>query len=448
MKKEIDMVHGPLGSKILLYALPLAATGILQQLFNAADVAVIGRFVGKEAMAAVGANTAIVGLIISLFVGVSLGSNVVIANAIGRKDFDVVHKAVHTSVLLALLCGIVMTIIGEVFSVAILQSQNVPNDVLPMAVDYLRMYLVGMPVILLYNFEAAIFRGAGNTRTPLIALMISGVVNVLLNIFFVAVLHMEANGVALATVLSNLISSMILFSQLMKTKGEIHLEVRKIRIDRTVLIPILRIGVPSGIQGAVFSFANIIIQSAINSLGATVMAASSAAYNLEIIAYYVFNAFAQACTTFTGQNYGAGKLDRCKRTLVLCLLQGFSATAAIMFLILLFGRNLLGFFNGDPDVVAYGYLRLKMIFGAYFFSTLYDILSGYLRGYGISLLPAAISVLGICATRLLWIFLVFPHSRTFVTILTAYPISLSITAISFLIAVLVIRPSRGKIRIS
>ncbi|MDE6530630.1 MAG: MATE family efflux transporter, partial [Lachnospiraceae bacterium] len=259
-----NMMNGSLWNKILLFALPLAATGILQQLFNAADIAVVGRFTGDQgeaAVAAVGANSPIIGLIVNAFIGISLGSNVVIANAVGCGNTKTVKKAVHTSVLLALIIGVFISVLGQIFAERIFLSQNVPDDVIDMAILYFRVYMTGVPVILLYNFEASIFRAIGNTKMPLIALTISGVLNVLLNLFFVCVLHMTVNGVALATVISNLISSIILLTALVKSDDMVQLKFSDLKIDGPVLKNILRIGIPAGIQSAVFSFANIIVQS-------------------------------------------------------------------------------------------------------------------------------------------------------------------------------------------
>ena len=277
MGSRMDMTNGSLGDKIIKYAIPLAATGILQQLFNAADLAVVGQFSGKAAMAAVGSNASIIGLLINLFVGISLGSNVIIARSIGEKDDAKLSKAVHTSVIVALLGGLLLTLLGEFLAPGIVNMLDVPEDVYPLSIKYLRIYLVGMPVILLYNFESAIFRSCGNTKTPLIALIISGLLNVVLNLFFVLGFGMDVDGVATATVLSNLVSSLLLFAALVKTELAIRIDPWKLRVHGDVLGQILKIGIPAGIQGMVFSFANIIIQSAVNSLGTTVMAASSAA---------------------------------------------------------------------------------------------------------------------------------------------------------------------------
>ena len=442
MKSRMDMINGSLGDKIIKYAIPLAVTGILQQLFNAADLAVVGQFSGKEAMAAVGSNAPVIGLLVNLFVGIALGSNVIIAKSIGQRDDENISKAVHTSVIVALLGGLFITVLGEFLSPAVVKMLDVPSDVYPLAVKYLRIYLAGMPVILLYNFESAIFRSCGNTQTPLIALVISGVLNVILNLFFVRGLGMDVDGVATATVISNLISSAILFGALMKTELAIRIEPRKLRVHREVLGQILKIGVPAGIQGMIFSFANIIVQSAVNSLGTTVMAASSAAYNLEIFAYYIMNSFGQACTTFVGQNYGAGKNDRCRKVLKLCLVQSLVSTAAVSGLILLFSHSLLSIFNTDPDVIATGRIRLEYIFVAYMFSFAQEGLSGYLRGFGVSFIPAACAVIGICGVRLTWIFTVFQKVPSFTTIMQVYPLSLGITAAVILVVTLFVKPSK------
>ena len=307
-KQKLDMLNGPLWNKIPQFALPVAATAILEQLFNASDIAVVGNFSGAAstiAVAAVGANSFVISLVVNFFIGIALGANVVIANAIGREDTDAVHRAVHTAVVVAVLGGVLVTVLGEQVAGPALRALNVPAEVLPYALLYLRIYLLGVPVILLYNFEAAIFRSVGDTRVPLQTLAFSGVLNVLLNLFFVIVLHMTVNGVATATVLSNAISSVLLFVRLRRSDKAIHLEWTALRIDRRSLQKILQIGIPAGIQSAVFSISNIVIQSAINSLGTVVMAASSAAFNIEVVAYDVLNSFSQACTTASSHSAGS-----------------------------------------------------------------------------------------------------------------------------------------------
>ena len=444
-KQKLDMLNGSLWNKIPQFALPVAATAILEQLFNASDIAVVGNFSGAAstiAVAAVGANSFVISLVVNFFIGIALGANVVIANAIGREDEDDVHRAVHTAVVVSVLGGVLVTIFGELAAGTVLRSLNVPEEVLPYALLYLRIYLLGMPVILLYNFEAAIFRSIGDTRVPLQTLAFSGILNVLLNLFFVIVLHMTVNGVATATVISNAISSVLLFVRLRRSDKAIHLDWKELRIDRKSLQKILQIGFPAGIQSAVFSISNIVIQSAINSLGTVVMAASSAAFNIEVVAYDVLNSFSQACTTFVGQNYGAGKLDRCRKTLVLCLVEDALASGIAILLVLGSGHFLLSLFNRDPEVIALGYTRLMTVFTAYFFSMLYEVMSGYLRGFGISLVPALLTMLGVCGVRILWIATAFPRNRTFQTILLAYPLSLAATAVLILLALLIYHPSR------
>ena len=359
---RLDMLHGPIWNKLPRFALPVAATAILEQLFNASDVAIVGNFTAASertaAVAAVGANSAIIGLVVNLFIGIALGANVVIANAIGAGRPQEVQKAVHTSVLVSVLGGVLVALVGQLVAAPLLSLLNVPADVLPLALLYLRIYLAGMPVILLYNFQAAIFRSVGETKIPLMALATSGVLNVLLNLFFVAVLHRSVDGVAIATVISNAVSALLLFRRLCRTDREIRLDPRQLRIDGAVLRRILRIGLPAGVQSAVFALSNIVVQAAINSLGTVVMAASSAAFNIEIITYDILNSFSQACTTFVGQNYGARQIDRCKRTFWLSLAEGAVALAIAIVLILSFGRPLLSLFNRDPEVIATGYVRL------------------------------------------------------------------------------------------
>lgn len=444
-KQKLDMLNGSIWNKLPVFALPIAATGILEQLFNASDIAIVGNFAQTDktaAVAAVGANSPIIGLILNLFIGIALGTNVVIANAVGRDDKQTVQKAVHTSMVVSVIGGVLVAVIGEIIAEPLLTALNVPNDVLELALLYLRIYFLGMPVILLYNFEAAIFRSIGETKMPLIALTLSGILNVLLNLFFVIVLKMSVNGVATATVLANVVSAGILYIKLVKSDKYIKVEFKKLRIDGKVFAKIMQIGLPAGIQSAVFAVANIVIQGAINSLGTVVIAASSAAFNIEIIAYNVMNSFSQACTTFVGQNFGANKIDRCKKTLFLCLIEDAIASGTAIFIVLITGKFLLSIFNNNPEVIEIGYTRLVIIFIAYIFSMLYEVMSGYLRGFGFSLVPAILTTVGVCVLRIIWINTVFPANRTFVTIMTAYPVSLSTTAVLIFIALIIYRPSK------
>ena len=394
---KLDMLNGSIWNKLPQYAVPVAATGILEQLFNASDLAIVGNFACTDrtvAIAAVGANSPIIGTILNLFIGISLGTNVVIANAIGCREQEKVKRAVHTSIVAALIGGLLVTLLGELLIGDILGALHLPADVLPYALLYIRIYLLGLPVIFLYNFEAAIFRSIGDTKVPLQALALSGILNVILNLIFVILFKMTVNGVAIATVISNGASAAMLFIRLMKTDKWIHLEVNNLRIDGKVLAQIIRIGLPAGVQSMVFNLANIVIQAAINSLGTVVIAASSAAYNIEILVYYIFNSFSQACTTFVGQNYGAGQIKRCRKILALSILEDAIACGVSISVILFSGKFLLSLFNNDPQVIALGYTRLVMIFTAYIFSMLYEVMSGYLRGFGISLVPAILTIIG------------------------------------------------------
>ncbi len=445
MKEKMDMLHGSIWNKIPRYALPVAATGILGQLFNASDLAIVGNFTGAEstvAVAAVGAKSPVVGLILNFFIGIALGANIVIAHAVGRGDEKTIRKAVNTSVLMALAGGIAIAVAGEFCIEALLRLLNIPEDVFPYALLYIKIYLLGMPAILLYNFEAAIFRSIGDTKTPLLVLAVSGLLNVALNLFFVIVLDMTVEGVAIATAVSNIVSAAILFVLLIKTDRSIHIDIRDIHFDKECFTKIIKIGLPAGLQSAVFAIANIVIQAAINSLGTVVIAASSAAFNIEIFAYYVLNSFSQACTTFVGQNYGAGQIKRCRKILLLCILEDALASATVIILVLLSGRLLLSIFSSDPQVIEIGYTRLLIILSAYTFSMLYENMSGYLRGFGDSLIPAVLTVIGVCAVRITWIYTVFQAYRTFTSILIAYPVSLSTTALLIFTALMVYRPSR------
>lgn len=441
----INMVTGSLWKNIPIFALTIAATGILSQLFNAADIAIVGRFTGSfgtVAVAAVGTNASIISLILNLFIGIGLGTNVVIAHALGKKDEKAISKAVHTSIVLSLVGGIVVTILGQLLAGTLMHALHVPAEVLPWASLYLRIYLTGLPVIFLYNFEAAIFRSIGLTKVPLFALAFSGLLNVILNLFFVIVLNMSVSGVAIATVISNACSALYLFFRLIKTDLPIQVRPRELRIDRRAAKEILRIGLPAGIQSSVFSLSNIIIQTAINSLGTVVIAASSASSNVEIFCYVIMNSFSQACTTFVGQNYGAGQIERCKKTLKICLIEDIICYSITLGAALTFGKTLIGIFNTSPQVMHTGYERLAIITMAYLFSLLYENMSGYLRGFGISVLPAILTTIGICGVRILWIATIFQMDRRLKTIMFAYPVSLSFTAVLILCLLLYFRPSK------
>lgn len=425
---DIDMLHGPLWDKIIIFALPLALTGVMQQLLNTADVAVLGRFVGKNAIAAVGNNISLIGLTVSLFMGLSLGANVVIAQNIGAKRTDEARSAVHTAVLAAVATGFLVFVVGEILVAPVMELLAVPPDVRDMAEAYLRIYLAGMPVIGLYNFEAAIFRSRGDTRTPLIALAAASSLNLALNLLFVAN-GFGVHGVAWATVAANATSAAILFWTLMRTDGVIRIKIKRLRIDKKQLRAIVGIGLPAGIQGMVFSLSNLIIQSAINSLGADVMAASAAAFTIEINVFCIINAFGQAATTFVSQNYGAGNLARCRRATRTAMLLNVAFMGTLSVFILLFAEPLLAFFNNDPRVVAFGKIRLFYVVAPEIINVVMEGLSGAMRGYGISLLPAMLTLVGICGIRITWVYTVFAASPDYETLMTTYPVSWFVTAL-------------------
>ena len=423
------MLRGSLWDKIILFALPLALTGVMQQLLNAADVFTLGQFVGKHAMAAVGNNISMVGLIVSLMMGLSLGANVVIAQNIGAKRIDRAHTAVNTTFILAAAAGIFFCLLGELLVAPIFYLLEVPASVVDMAETYLRIFLLGLPAISFYNFQAAIFRSKGDTRTPLIALAIASGVNIVLNLLFVVQFDWGVAGVAAATDIANVVSAIILFYELLKADGVIKLNFNAMHIDKAELFEIVRIGLPAGVQGMVFSLSNLLIQAAINSLGADAMAASAAAFTIEINVFCVVNGFGQAATTFVGQNYGAGNMQRCKR--VTWLSMGLSAIfmQTLCCFILFFAEEVLSLFNEDPEVIRLGVIRLWYIVAPEMINVIMEGLSGALRGYGISLTPAVITLVCVCGVRVTWVLAVFPKISTYATLMAVYPISWLITTV-------------------
>lgn len=443
-KRGLDMLSGSLWKSIPAFALPVAATGILEQMSSLIDTMMVGHLsgdAGPAAMAAVGSNTPITSLLLNLFIGIALGTNVVIANAIGSGDERTIHKAVHSSVAFAA-AGIAVTVVGELAAAPLLHLLSVPAENFDQALAFLRVYLLGMPSILLYNFEAAIFRSVGITKMPLQALALSSLINVALVWLFIPVMGWGVVGAAAATAISYTVSAAVLFVRLTRIDSPIRLNPRELGIDRAVLARVVRIGLPAGLQSAVFSLANIVIQACINSLGTEVMAASSAVISLEYVVYSLLNSFSQACTTFVGQNFGASSVGRCKRVLLVSLVEAEVAELVMLAILLGLGRQIVAAFNPDPAVVELGYLRICILFPSYMFSMAYENMSGYLRGFGISLPPALITALSVCGWRFFWVSVVFPASPTFLTLLAIYPISLGCTTLLVFVALMVIRPSR------
>lgn len=431
--QRMDMLHGSLGDKTLLFAVPLAFTGIIQQLFNTLDTAIMGQFAGKEAMAAVGSTSPLVGFLTALFIGMALGANVVISHFIGEGNKEGVEKGVYTSFFLSAVIGLFSAAAGEVILVPVLEILAVPSEIMDMTVLYMRILLLSMPALLLYNMEAALYRSQGDTRTPLMALVVSGVVKLVLSLVLVIVFRMGTAGVALSTLAGSLLSAGILFFLLSETGKEMKLSLSSFSWDGRVLLEILRIGAPAGIQGAVFSLSNLVVQAAINSLGAEAMAASAAAFNVECLAYYVINAFGQTATTFIGQNFGAGNRERCRRTVKICFWQDMAVTILMSGLLIYFVKPLMGLFTADSLVIEYGALRLTCILLSEPLNVVMEIISGMLRGYGRSMGPAVITLLSVCGSRLFYIYFIFSRSPDFLTLVLVYPLSWFITDIGLVV---------------
>ena len=423
-RHNTDMLSGSLWDKILMFALPLAASSMLQQLFNSADVAVVGKFTGKQALAAVGSNGPVINLLVNFFVGISVGTNVVIARYIGSGNEKRANSAAHTAVLVSVICGFVIMALGLLVSPLILNLIGTPDDFIDLAVLYLRIYFCGMPFMMLYNFCSAIFRSKGDTKKPLIYLFVSGIVNVILNLIFVIVFKMGVAGVAIATVISNMISSVLMLRSLTKEEGAIKITLKNLKIDKRNLSEIIRVGMPAGIQGMVFSISNVCVLSGLNLLGTDVVSASSAAQNYENLIYFMSNSFAQATVTFVSQNYGAGNLKRCKRAVLIGM--GLSVAASEF---IVFRTPLLGIYTDDKEIIRIASQRLAVVGGTHFMCGIMDNISCCMRGLGYSLEPALISMAGACGLRVLWIYTVFKKVQTFAMLVAVYPISWFATAL-------------------
>ncbi len=417
------MLEGSIWDKVLKFAVPLAFTSILQQLFNAADVAVVGQFVGKEALAAVGANGIVLNLMLNLMVGLAIGSNVVCANLLGGRSYLQLKKAVHTSLVLAFCCGIFLAILGVSFGREILMLIETPTEILDLAELYFRILMGGVPLLLLYNFGSAILRSRGDTRHPLYAMIVSGCINVCLNLFFVLVLGMNVEGVAIATVIATFFSASLIIYWLHNLPGPMQLQFRKLAIDTNVLKHIAQIGIPAGLQGMVFSFSNIIIQIAINNLGAEYIAASAISLNYEFAAFFILSAFSQAATTFVGQNFGARNMHRCRQIMKWCVGMNLVIAGSICLVISFFAKSLSEIFTSAPDVVEYAVIRIRYILTFEFINVLIETLSGGMRGVGHSLYPAVACCMGVCVFRIIYIYTVFAEDPTFDTLMQVYPIS-------------------------
>ncbi len=448
-KYEIDMCSGSVFKKMLLFAIPLMCSSILQLLFNAADIVVVGRFAGDNALAAVGSNSALINLLTNLFVGLSIGSNVLTAQYYGAKKDTDLKETVHTSMLISIYSGLILTVIGILGARVLLEMMQAPPEVLDLAVLYLRIYFVGMTSTMVYNFGSAILRAVGDTKRPLYYLLGAGIINVILNLFFVIACKMGVAGVALATAISQTISAVLVVRCLIQEQSGIHLELKELAISKEKFFRIMRIGLPAGFQGTVFSLSNVVIQSAVNSFGNIAVAGNSAAANIEGFVYMAMNAFYQATISFTSQNYGASQYKRIYKILFAGELYVIITGIVLGNLAVFLGDTLLGIYSPSTEVIAAGMARLKIICTVYALCGVMDVLVGALRGIGYSVVPMIVSLIGACGLRLLWVATIFkiPQYHNLTTVYLSYPITWTITltvhAITFAVAAHKVLQSRN-----
>lgn len=446
-KNKIDMLNGSLWNKILLFAIPIAASNILQQLFNSADAAVVGRFSGSQALAAVGSNGPIINIIISLFVGISLGANVVIANLIGAGKKQQIQNAVHTTITFALIAGFALIFIGWFIAKPFLEFIETPEDVINLAALYLRIYFMGMPFFMLYNFGSSILRSKGDTKRPLFALIISGIINVLLNLLLVIVFKLGVAGVAISTVIATGASSFLVISFLIKETDELHLDIKKLGLNTQLLSKMLKTGIPSGLQSILFALSNLIVQSSINSFGSKAMAGSASELNYELFSYYVVLAFNMATTSFTSQNLGAQKFERCHKVNSLCIFFGIIFTGIMDFIFVFFREFFIQIYTTDPEAIKFGVLRMLVVVSFQWLVATYEISGATIRAAGHPMIPAALSILFICVFRVFWVKRIFPYSEfipvlkafsKWTSLLAVYPLSWIMTGIAMIAAYILI----------
>lgn len=432
---EIDMVNGPILKKMLLFTIPLMFSSILQLLFNAADIVVVGRFAGDNSLAAVGCNGALINLMTNVFLGLSVGGNVLAARDYGAGNEEELSKTVHTAMLLGIISGIILTIAGVIFAPQLLELMQTPENVLPLAALYLRIYFLGMTAMMVYNFGSALLRSIGDTKRPLYYLVAAGVINVILNLIFVIVFRMDVAGVGLATVISQCVSAALVVRCMMREQGGIRLEFGKLHIYRDKLLQIVQVGLPAGFQGAVFSLSNVVIQSSVNLFGETVVAGNSAAMNLEGFVYVSMNAFHQAAISFTSQNVGAGRRERIGK--ILLTAEGCVIVTGLLFgwVMYGFGRPLLHIYSNSSHVIDAGMVRMRIILLPYALCGMMDVVVGVLRGMGYSVGPMIMSLIGACGLRLVWIATVFriPQFHNISTVYVSYPITWAITLLAQLL---------------
>lgn len=436
---EIDMCNGPLFGKILLFTLPLMLSGILQLLFNAADVVVVGQFAGNEALAAVGSTGALTNLLVNLFIGLSVGANVLVARYYGARQEEEVSRTVHTAVLISVIGGIFLAAIGIAAARPLLIMMDTPKNVIEHSVLYMRIFFLGMPVMLLFNFGSAILRAIGDTRRPLFYLSIAGVINVILNLGFVILFHMGVAGVAMATVISQCISATLIVRCLMRSEGCFQLQLEKLHMDWDKFSKIAAIGLPAGIQGSLFSISNVLIQSSVNSFGSVAMAGNTAGSNVEGFVYTAMNSVHQTAVSFTGQNLGGKRYDRINKILIECLLFVTAIGLIMGNGAVFFGKQILSLYSSDPAVISYGLQRITIICTTYFICGIMDVLVGSIRGLGYAVMPMIVSLLGACALRVVWIYTIFQWNRTLRTLYISYPVTWTVTALAHIICFMVVR---------
>ena len=436
--KDVDMTNGTLFNKMVVFAIPLALAALLQQLFVSVDMAVVGKFVGKAELAAVGGNNVIIHLLVNLFMGLSVGSNVVISRFIGAGNINSAKRSVSTSLILALICGIIIMILGVLFSRQMLVLISSPEDVIDFATVYLRIYFLGAPFIMLYNFASAILRSRGDTVGPFICLLTGGISNVFLNLLFVLVFHMSVSGVAIATSVSNMISAVMILGMLAKNGGELSISFKDLAIDGKIVSKIIGIGLPVGIQSCLFPISNMLVQSSINSLGTIMVAGNAVASTIETYSWNIAGGFDQANITFVSQNYGAKKIDRCRKAVRISLISNMVLILTFSLIVYLLLDVVLGMFTTDPLVVEVAKERLIFMYVVFWIAIVLNIFTTALRGLGYSVVPTIISVMGICVFRVFWVLTVFKISPSLISVLTVYPISWGMVAVALIIMYIIV----------
>lgn len=431
---EMDLCSGSLAKKMLLFAIPLILSSNLQLLFNAADTIVVGRFAGSEALAAVGSNGALINLLVNVFMGLSIGTNVLVARYYAAEQFQDLSEVVHTSVALGILCGAGLAAVGFFLAKPALSLMGVPENVLPLSTLYLRIIFLGMPFMLLYNFGSAILRAVGDTRRPLFFLMVAGIANVLLNLLFVIVFEMSVAGVALATIISQAISCILILRCLLKSEGVYYVSWKEVRLTPQKTKEIARLGIPAGLQGALFSVSNVLIQSSINSFGAVAVAANSAAMNLEGFLFSTLNSFHQAAISFTSQNLARHLLDRVKKIRWISIAYVLIIGVVLGLAFYLLRYTLMGIYSTDPQVIELGVVRLEIFAFTYYLNSLQDVQAGFMRGLGKAIAPTGITLICVCGLRIVWIFTVFQQIRTLECLYYSYPVSWMVAAVVDLFA--------------